>query len=115
MSREKPNRSRGVQFTRESAEAIAAVVRTAGDAARHAPGMHNTHAPYASSHYLSKTTESWSKGTSQSLTLWIGDPGSEASNGETVTAWNKFATVASGKWVMLARCNGSFYLIAAEC
>lgn len=67
-------------------------------------------------HYLSKTTAAWAKGTSQTLTLWGGELGSESEiAGATVTAWNKFATVASGKFVMLARCNGGFYLVAAEC
>lgn len=68
-----------------------------------------------SQHYLAKTTETWAKGTSQTLNLWAGTPGSESQLSDQVIAWNKFATVASGKWVMLARANTTFYLIAAEC
>jgi hypothetical protein len=68
-----------------------------------------------SSHYLAKTTSQWAKGTSQTLTLWGGTPGSEAQLSDQVVAWNKFAAVASGKWVMLARANATFYLVAAEC
>lgn len=66
-------------------------------------------------HYLGKTSAAWTKGTSQTITLWAGTPGSEAALSDQVLAWNKFADVASGKWVMLARANSSFYLIAAEC
>jgi hypothetical protein len=70
---------------------------------------------YASSHYLSKTTATWPKGSSQTLTIYVGDAGSEvASSGDTVEAWNKFATVQSGKWVLLARANGTFYLAEPE-
>lgn len=66
-------------------------------------------------HYLAKTTATWTKGTSQTLNLWAGTPGSESQVSDQVIAWNKFANVASGKWVMLARANSTFYLIAAEC
>jgi len=68
-----------------------------------------------SPHYLAKTSAAWTKGTSQTLNLWAGTPGSESQLSDQVVAWNKFATVASGKWVMLARCNSTFYLVAAEC
>lgn len=71
--------------------------------------------PGGSVHYLAKTTAAWTKGTSQTLNLWAGTPSSESQLSDQVIAWNKFANVASGKWVMLARANGTFYLIAAEC
>jgi hypothetical protein len=66
---------------------------------------------------LGKTTATWTKGTSTTIDIYeSGSAGSETISSGTVTAWNKFATVASGKWVSLAR--GPFdawYLIAAEC
>lgn len=69
--------------------------------------------PQSSSHYLSKTTSTWTKGTSQSLTIWSGTPGSEAAvSGQTVEAWNKLAKVPNGTWVILGRANGTFYLVA---
>lgn len=72
--------------------------------------------PVASPHYLSKTTSAWSKGTSQVLSVYSGEPGGEAAvSGWTVTAWNKFSAIKANKWVMLARCNGAFYVISAEC
>lgn len=68
-----------------------------------------------SPHLLGKTSEAWAKGTSQTITLWAGTPGSEAELSDQVIAWNKFANVASGKFVMVARANDTYYLIAAEC
>jgi hypothetical protein len=67
-------------------------------------------------HYLAKTTAVWAKGASQTLTIWGGTPGQEqAEAGNTVEAWNKFSAIKANKWVMLARCNGTFYVISAEC
>jgi hypothetical protein len=116
MARDKANTKAGVKFTRESAKEIADAVRIVKGGDRKQPGIGSAGQAYASSHYLSKTTAAWAKGTSQSLTLWTGEPGSEAAaGGETVTAWNKFANVKADKWVMLARANGSFYVVSAEC
>ena len=68
---------------------------------------------------LGKTTATWTKGTTATINVWeSGTAGSETqTTGVTITGCvNKFATVASGKWVMVARgVNGSYYLIAAEC
>jgi hypothetical protein len=115
-SREKANKSKGVTFTHDAAKAIADTVRTVQGGDRKQGGIRGSGSAYASPHYLSKTTAAWSKGSKQTLTIYVGEPGSEAaSSGDTVEAWNKFAAVASGKWVMLARANGTFYVIAAEC
>jgi hypothetical protein len=115
-SRDKASKSKGVTFTHDAAQAIADTVRTVQGGDRKQGGIRGSGAAYASSHYLSKTTSAWAKGSSQTLTIYVGDGGSEAaSSGDTVTAWNKFSAVAAGKWVMLARANGTFYLIAAEC
>jgi len=116
MARDKATKSKGVTFTHDAAKAIAETVRTVQGGSRNQSGLTGSSHAYASSHYLSKTTATWTKGSSQTLTIYVGEPGSEAaSSGDTVNAWNKFATVQGGKWVMLARANGSFYLIAAEC
>jgi hypothetical protein len=68
---------------------------------------------------LGKTTATWTKGTTATINIWeSGTPPSETqTSGVTIAnCVNKFATVASGKWVMLAKAgNGSWYLIAAEC
>ena len=68
---------------------------------------------------LGKTTSAWNKGTTATINIWEdGTPPSEAqTSGVTLSnCVNKFANVATGKWVMLARGgNGYWYLIAAEC
>jgi hypothetical protein len=68
---------------------------------------------------LGKTTATWTKGTTATINVWeSGTPPSETqTTGVTITGCvNKFATVASGKWVIVARGgNGFWYLIAAEC
>jgi hypothetical protein len=115
-SREKADKSKGVTFTHDSAKAIADTVRTVQGGDRKQGGIRGSGSAYASSHYLSKTTAAWAKGTKQTLAIHVGNGGSEvASSADTVEAWNKFSSVAAGKWVMLARANGTFYLIAAEC
>lgn len=68
---------------------------------------------------LGKTTATWTKGTTATINVWEdGTPPNETqTSGSTITGCvNKFATVASGKWVIVAKgANGSYYLIAAEC
>jgi flavin-dependent dehydrogenase len=68
---------------------------------------------------LGKTTAAWTKGTTATINVWeSGTPPSETqTSGVTLTGCvNKFANVATGKWVIVARgVNGSYYLIAAEC
>ena len=65
---------------------------------------------------LCKTTAAWAKGSSATLQVWAGAPGSETNTGVTLSAYNRYAAIASGKWctVMLHR-HGYYYVIAAEC
>lgn len=70
---------------------------------------------------LGKTTSAWNKGTLATIAIYEGGtPPSETQNtGDSATlsdCVNKFANVASGKWVMVAKAgNGRWYLISAEC
>jgi hypothetical protein len=68
---------------------------------------------------LGKTAAAWNKGTLATINVWeSGTPPNETqTTGQTLAnCVNKFATVAGGKWVMLARgANGYWYLISAEC
>lgn len=115
MPRDKANTKSGVQFTLQSAKEIADTVRAVRNGNRNQPGVANTRSPYASSHYLSKTSAEWKKDTKQTLTIYVGEPGSEAaSTGDTVEAWNKTGDIGSGKWVLLGRANGTFYLAGPE-
>jgi len=52
---------------------------------------------------------------SNNVSVWIGTPGSETDSGADITAYNKFADLASGKWVVCAMILGGWYIIAAEC
>ena len=64
---------------------------------------------------LAKTSSEWAKGSSMSLAIYGGTPGSETATGETVTAYNNFGKVLSGKWVMIGENpDGQNYLIAPE-
>ena len=65
---------------------------------------------------LCKTTSAWAKGSTATLQIWAGQPGSETNTGVTLTAYNRYAAIATGKWctVMLHR-HGYYYVIAAEC
>ena len=64
---------------------------------------------------LAKTSSDWAKGSSMSLAVYGGTPGSETATGETVTAFNNFGKVLSGKWVMIGESpEGQNYLIAPE-
>ena len=65
---------------------------------------------------LCKTTSAWAKGSSATLQIWAGQPGSETNTGVTLSAYNRYAAIATGKFctVMLHR-HGYYYVIAAEC
>lgn len=68
---------------------------------------------------MAKTWRRWEKDTTQSLELYTeGGPISEQpGGGDPVTAYNKFATIPSGKFVALAwnADYGAYYVISAEC
>lgn len=61
-----------------------------------------------------KTTTAHNKGASQDVDLYAGDKGSETTTGVTVSAYNSFADVDTGKWCVVAYIDG-WELISAEC
>lgn len=65
---------------------------------------------------LCRTTAAWAKGTTATLQIWAGAPGSETNTGVTLSAYNRYAAIATAKFctVMLHR-HGYYYVIAAEC
>jgi hypothetical protein len=64
---------------------------------------------------LARTSSDWEKNSSMSLAVYGGSPGYESATGETVTAYNNFGKVLSGKWVMIGETpDGQNYLIAPE-
>jgi hypothetical protein len=64
---------------------------------------------------LGKTDGTLGKGASGMVSLWFGPAGSETDSSLDVIAWNRFATVAAGRWVGLVWIQGAWYLNAAEC
>lgn len=68
---------------------------------------------------LCKTSATFNKGTVATLNVWeSGTPPNETQTaGQTVPdVINKYANIASGKWVSVAlHGNGRWYVIAAEC
>ena len=68
---------------------------------------------------LCKTTATFNKGTLMTLNIWeSGTPPNETqTSGSTVPdVVNKYANIASGKWVSVGRHgNGRFYVVSAEC
>jgi hypothetical protein len=65
---------------------------------------------------IGKTNATHNKNASGTINLHQGAAGSEALiSSLTVTAFNKFANVASGKWVTVEWINGQWYLTSAEC
>lgn len=65
---------------------------------------------------LSKTTATWAKNTTASLTEYTGTAGSETAvtGGATISAYNRLGDVASGKWVIIGLIDGDWYLVAVE-
>lgn len=67
-------------------------------------------------HVLGKTNASHAKSASGTVNLYTGTLGSETQvTSMTVTAYNRFAAVASGKWVHCSWVNSGWDLSAAEC
>lgn len=65
---------------------------------------------------LCKTTAVWDRDTIATLNVWEDGtpPGESQSTGQTLDAVNKMHKVASGTFVIVARCvNGSWYLVEA--
>jgi len=104
--------------TREGWQRIFGAVRTVENSGRGGtpipPTYHTGDDPPI---VLGKTTAAWAKNAAQDIPVYAGPAGAETATGFSVTAMNKFAAIASGKWVILAGPNqgGVWYLISAEC
>jgi hypothetical protein len=109
---------RKVQLTENTARRMAAATIAFERSGRDQPPIHFRNAGDDGEPIrLGKTTSTWTKGTTATIDLWEGGtPGSETQAGTLAGCVNKFANVAGGKWVAVARGPlGAFYLIAAEC
>jgi hypothetical protein len=113
--------ARRVSFTENDARRIAAATRAYERGNRSQPPIRfRQGGEDGDSVRLGKTTAAWDKGTTATIELY--EEGTPPSEGKKTPAdtlencVNKFANVATGKWVIVARGgNGYWYLIAAEC
>ena len=112
----KPGSSKGTVFDGETARRVLRAVRSVEGGGLGTAGPRVTSAGDDSDAVLCKTTAAWSKGSSATLQIWAGAPGSETNTGCTLTAYNRYAAIATGKFctVMLHR-HGYYYVVAAEC
>ena len=108
--------AKGTTFDGETARRVLRATRAVEGGGMSTGGPRVTSAGDDSDAVLCKTTSAWSKGSSATLQIWAGPPGSETNTGVTLTAFNRYAAIASGKFctVMLHR-HGYYYVIAAEC
>jgi len=108
-----------VAFSEDGARRVIAATKAHEAGVRDMPGVRFRDVGDDDPVRLGKTSAAWTKGTTATINVWeSGTAGSETqTSGVTLTGCvNKFANVATGKWVIVARCqNGSYYLIAAEC
>ena len=102
-------------FTKSAADRIGRVVRTVEGAGTTGATWWDYRAYDATGMQLGKTTAAWSKGAKATVDIYTGTPGTEIKTGTQANCVNKFAGIASGKWVMLAGLNGGWYVISAEC
>jgi hypothetical protein len=68
-----------------------------------------------SSVHLGKTDAAIAKGASGTVSRYTGSSGTETDTGENDTVKNRFANVATGRWVAYTAIDGVYYLISAEC
>ncbi len=55
------------------------------------------------------------KANSGTISIYSGTTSTLSDTGDNVTAYTRFADVASGKWVAVLECPWGYELIAAEC
>jgi len=108
-----------VAFSEDGARRVIAATKAYEAGNRDMPGIRFRDVGDDDPVRLGKTSAAWAKGTTATISVWeSGTPPNESqTSGATLTGCvNKFANVATGTWVIVARCqNGSYYLIAAEC
>ena len=100
------------QAEREVREVVRQVLGDQG--AAHNP-IRRRHVVRDSYNIIGKTDSSIAKNASGTVSIYSGTAGSETDTAESVTAFNKFANVGSGKWVMCTLIGSVWYLSAAEC
>jgi hypothetical protein len=116
------------QFTRESAERIANVVRAAELASPEAkplsfaPVMQSRSKVFQLARYPS--TNSWTKGSTAQVLLVTANTSTVSFSGVTASAWNQFALISGytgsttnttlGVMVMMTKISGDWWVVNAE-
>jgi len=108
-----------VAFSEDGARRVIAATKAYEAGNRDMPGIRFRDVGDESTLRLCKTHTAFNKGTVLSLAVWEdGSPPNETQTaGATVAdVVNKYANIASGKWVSVAlHQNGRWYVVAAEC
>ena len=107
--------AKAVGFTKSAADRIGRVVRTVEGAGTTGATWWDYRADDSIGMQLGKTAAAWNKGAIATVDIYTGKPGTEIKTDTQANCVNKFADIASGKWVMLAALNGGLYVISAEC
>jgi hypothetical protein len=108
-----------VTFTEDGARRIVQATKAYESGNRDMPPVHFRQVGDDSTLRLCKTSSTFNKGTTATLDVWEdGTPPSESqTTGVTIPdVVNKYANIASGKFVSVAlHGNGRWYVVAAEC
>ena len=107
--------AKAVGFTESAAARIGRAVRTVEKAGTTGATWWDYRADDGESTKLGKTAAEWKKDAKATVDIYTGTPGSETKTDTQADCINKFADIATGKWVILASLNGGWYVIAAEC
>ena len=99
----------------KSVKALAKLFRDEANRSRTTPQPRGVVRTSPGGRLLVKTDAAHAKSASGTCSIYTGTPGSESDTGENITAYNKFADLASGKWAWAANNGSGWYLIAGEC
>jgi len=112
----RPGGSKGTAFDPDTARRVLRATRAVEGGIPSIAGASVSSAGDDADAVLCKTTSAWAKGSSATLQIWAGAPGSETNTGVTLSAYNRYAAIATAKFctVMLHR-HGYYYVIAADC
>lgn len=103
-------------FSDEAVTEIKQMFREFQSRQRNTPGHRATYFNTSTNRRLGKTTTTHDKGNTETVDFYSGSTkGSESTTGVSVEAYNRFADLASGKWVFVEFINGGWECYSAEC
>ncbi len=103
-------------FSDEAVAQIQQMFREFTSRQRNTGGQRGTYFNSPNNRRLGKTTTSHAKGSTETVDIYSGaTKGSESTTGVTVEAYNRFADIATGKWVFVVFIDGGWELFAGEC